>query len=83
MIENFTISSAVLIALIGGIVSAAKWAGLPSKYAGLLSLVLGLLLGGVAYMSGVESAYNAIISGAVMGLIASGAYSGTKAFIKK
>ena len=83
MIENFTISSAVLIALIGGIVSAAKWAGLPSKYAGLLSIGIGLLLGGVAYMSGVESAYNAIISGAVMGLIASGAYSGTKAFIKK
>ena len=64
-----------------GTVEALKRAGLSSKYAGVVSLVLGLILGGISAFVGTPLV-QALISGAVMGLISSGLYSGTKAFIK-
>ena len=81
MIENIQITTGVLVALIIGIVEVLKKAGLSSRYAGVVSLVLGLFLGGISAFVGTPLVQS-LISGAVMGLISSGLYSGTKAFIK-
>lgn len=81
MIENITISSTVLIAMIVGLVQVAKWAGLSTRYAGLLAVICGIILGGINYYFNAGLAAS-LVSGIIMGLIASGAYSGTKALLK-
>lgn len=59
------------------LVSAVKSAGMPSKFAPILSIVLGIIAGfltvGLSVSGGVE--------GLMVGLGASGLYSGTKALI--
>lgn len=71
-------ATAVVIAL----VAVCKKAGFPSKFAGVLSVLFGIL---AALSSGVSSGSNdylsMISSGVMLGLIASGAYSGSKAVV--
>lgn len=83
MIENITISTSVLVAVIIGLVQVVKKAGLDSKYAGVFAVVLGLVVGGVSAIIGTSSLVQALISGAVMGLIASGFYDLPKNLLKK
>ena len=64
----------ILIPIVTGLVSAIKTAGLPSKYAPAVSLVLGIA---AAYLIN-----DTIVSGLVIGLSASGLYSGVKATVK-
>lgn len=73
MIENIVTTTPILVAIIIGTVEVAKKAGLSSRYAGVVSLVLGLFLGGISAFIGTPLV-QALISGAVMGLVASGLY---------
>lgn len=64
-----------VIPIITGVVQALKVAFLPSKLAGLLSIVLGVLFSvGVNHAVTVET----VIMGVVFGLSASGFYDGVK-----
>ena len=63
-----------------GLVEVAKQAGLPSKYAPILSLGIGVALG---IATSLDNLQKGIITGIAIGLSASGLYSGTKALTKK
>lgn len=63
-----------------GLVDVAKRAGLPSKYAPILSLGIGVALG---IATSLDNLQKGIITGIAIGLSASGLYSGTKALTKK
>lgn len=65
-----------IIPLIVGVVELLKQLGLPSKFAALASVVLGIVIG-VVYVSP-DSITQAILVGASLGLSACGLYSGTK-----
>lgn len=65
----------VLIPIVLGVVQAAKSAGLPSRYAALVSIALGVL---GAYTLGGFSNLN-LVQGIIAGLSAAGLWSGTKA----
>ncbi len=77
---EFEFNGVALVPLIIGLVEVAKRAGLPTKLSPLLSLLLGLGGGFLLYGGNLP---NAIINGALIGLSASGLYSGTKAMIGK
>lgn len=69
------IEASIIIALIVGIVEAAKRTGMDSRWAPILAIVLG-----VAYsfgMTEVDVAVN-VVEGIIYGLTAAGLYSGTK-----
>ncbi len=71
-------ATAVVIAL----VAVCKKAGFPSKYAGILSIVFGILSAlGTGVSTGSENYLSMVGSGVMLGLIASGAYSGSKAAV--
>lgn len=72
----------IAIAIVTGIVEAIKRAfAVNSRYAPLISLVLGL---GIAFLFSAGLALGeVIVSGLVIGLSASGLYSGGKAVLKK
>lgn len=59
-----------------GITEVAKSVGLPTKYAPLVSLGTGILLGVVTTS---ESSIHGVLTGIAIGLAASGLYSGAKA----
>lgn len=67
---------AILVPVVIGIIEVVKLAGLPSRFAPLLSLVLGVL--GATYLVGGDLAVT-VLQGLIVGLSASGLYSGTKA----
>lgn len=69
------------IPAIAAIVQAAKLAGIPSKFAPLLSIALGVVLAAVL-LSDVEMVAR-IGTGLVLGLSASGLYSYTKPTLQK
>ena len=62
-----------------GLVDVAKRAGLPSKYAPVVSIAIGIILG---IATNIGNAQKGIITGIAIGLSASGLYSGTKALTK-
>lgn len=68
----------ILIPVIIGIVAALKMAGLPSRYAPILSLLLGMSL--AYFLSPIPNIEN-VVNGIIAGLSASGLYSGAKATI--
>lgn len=68
---------AATVGLVVGLVSLAKSMDFPSKYAGLLALVLGVLV--VVGHTGLPVSIDSIYVGVASGLAASGLYSGTKA----
>lgn len=71
-----TIAGVSAVALIVGLVQVAKRLGLPSRFAPLLSLLLGIALVSLG-LKGISAA--SIFSGLIVGLSASGLWSGTKA----
>lgn len=77
---NPVIYDVALIPATMGLVDVAKRAGLPSKYAPILSLGIGVALG---VATSLDNLQKGIITGIAIGLSASGLYSGTKALTKK
>lgn len=74
------ISLPVLIAIIVGLIEVAKKLGLNSKFAPLLSVILGV---GLSLMAGITSTVpNMILTGVIIGLSAIGLYSGTKSTVQ-
>lgn len=71
----------VLIAVIVGLVELLKWLGAPKKVLPVAALALGLL-GGLFYIYPGDIKAGILI-GIIMGLSASGLYSGTKNIIEK
>ncbi len=69
-----------IIPLIVGLVQLVKKLGLPSRFAALLSVVLGVGAGFVMHPGNVSQA---VIVGLMIGLSASGLYSGGKALSGK
>jgi hypothetical protein len=71
----------VAIPVVLGLVSVAKISGLPERWAALGSVVLGLI---VAALLGFSGGWKEIVlAGIVLGLSASGLYSGAKATFSK
>ncbi|MGI6357172.1 MAG: hypothetical protein ACOX2K_00500 [Bacillota bacterium] len=77
---EFEFNGVALVPLIIGLVEVAKRVGLSTKLSPLLSLLLGLGAGFLLYGSNLSQA---IITGAMIGLSASGLYSGAKAVVGK
>lgn len=73
-----TLTFGLLIPIIIGIVQAIKKVGLDTRYAPILSVVLGIA--GAYFFIGTDS--SSIILGIVAGLTSCGLWSGTKATIK-
>ncbi len=72
--------NAALVPVIIGLVELAKNLGLPTRYAGLLAVVLGIVLVYVwTYLSG--EARDVILVGLGTGLAAAGLYSAGKAVL--
>lgn len=71
------ISVAVIIAGIVGVVQVAKSSGLPGKFAPLLALGLGITA--ALFLSSTTELAMRIFEGVILGLSASGLYSGAKA----
>lgn len=76
MLEELFASGAAFVPLIVALVEGAKQAGLPTRWAPLVSLVLGLLVG-IIYVAPTDPR-QAVLVGLMVGLAASGLYSGTK-----
>lgn len=74
--------NAVLVPIIIGLVEIAKKLGLPTTYAGLLAVVLGIVLS-AAYTTLTGQAREIVLTGLATGLAAAGLYSGTKALVEK
>lgn len=72
------LSDGVIIAVVIGMVSSFKIAGLPSKFAPLVSILLGFAISVAFPMSHFG---DTLIRGLIFGLSASGLYSGVKASI--
>lgn len=77
--DIISISPAILAAvpLVTGLVEAIKKAGLPSRFAPVTSVVLGIAVSWV-YAEGIADIF---LSGVIVGLSASGLYSGGRATI--
>jgi len=77
-IVSYTEQFAILIPVIVGLVSVAKKAGLATRYAPMVALVLGAV-GGYFY---IEASTMGVLVGITLGLASSGAYSGVKSTVK-
>ena len=72
-------NSAILIAIITGLIEMFKRLGLDSKFAPLVSVVLGLFFAFLC--GGYTVAADIVINGLIIGLSACGLYSGAKTLI--
>lgn len=72
------VSHASILAVVMALVSAAKTAGLLSKWAPSLSVILGIVAE-VVFFSANLGVAGAVFAGIVIGLLACGLYSGVKA----
>ncbi len=70
-----------IIPLILGVVELLKQLGLPSKYAALVSAILGIIIG-ILYVFP-NDILRGVLVGLSMGLAASGLYSGSKNAIER
>ena len=76
--STYLIYGVPVLAIIMGLVKLAREQGLPSKYAPLLSICLGIILGcAVAYQNSSDYVAGAVI-GLVAGLSAAGLYDTAK-----
>lgn len=75
VIFNFAVAVGVIV----GLVEVAKRIGLPSKFAPLISVVIGV---GFSFIFPGETIGLTILFGVITGLTACGLYSGTKATIQ-
>lgn len=73
---DFVTDNIALIPVVTGIVEVAKRFGLPTHWAPLVSLALGIVSGFVYLYPGEPA--QAVLAGVVIGLSASGLYSGVK-----
>lgn len=73
---NYDYKGIAIIPIITVLVDLIKKAGLPNRFAPLTSILLGLIFGIVFENDG--DIKNAIITGLIMGMSASGLYSGGK-----
>ncbi|MBP3038436.1 hypothetical protein J9303_02815 [Bacillaceae bacterium Marseille-Q3522] len=69
-----------IIPLITGLVELSKKYGLPVKWAPIVSVLLGLVIG-IVYIEGPLK--NSVLIGLMLGLSATGLYSGSKNFVEK
>lgn len=78
--EILLLGQGILAVLTGGIVEAIKRAGMDSKYAPLVSLSVGLLLGLTSSFLAPDkvTVYTGLFGGLLAGLVASGGYSAIK-----
>lgn len=67
------------IPVVVGLVTLLKMAELPSRWAGIASLVVGVA---VAFLVGTDGIKDVILQGVTMGLSASGLYSASKSTLK-
>jgi uncharacterized membrane protein len=74
------LETATAIAVVTGVTELVKQVGLDSKYAPVVSLLLGI---GIAFLFYTNDIAQTILSGVIIGLSASGLYSGTKTIINK
>lgn len=70
----------IMVPVIVAIVSGVKQAGMDSKYAPILSIVLGLI---AFYLLGTGDLGSRLFEGVVAGLSASGLYSGVRATLNR
>lgn len=77
MLEIYDVA---IIPIILGIVELFKRGGLPAKYSPFIGVIFGLLFG-IFYLSG--DVKEGIVVGLMLGLSASGLYSGTKNIVEK
>ena len=75
------ITDIVLIPVIIGLIELLKMYGLPKKLMPIFSLILGIA-GGIFYLFP-HDWRSGILGGIIMGLSASGLYSGSKTIVKK
>lgn len=73
---NYDYKGIALIPIITILVDVIKKAGLPTKFAPLASIILGVMAGLIFENNG--DIKNGIITGLIMGMSASGLYSGGK-----
>jgi high-affinity Fe2+/Pb2+ permease len=73
---NFDYKGIAIIPIITVLVDVLKKAGLPAKFAPLTSFIIGIVFGIVFQNNG--DIKNGIITGLIMGMSASGLYSGGK-----
>lgn len=74
--EQIVLGGIPAMAVIVGIVQVFKQAGLPSRFAGVVALLLGLTFGGLAGLTGGDTPiYVDVSQGLMAGLGASGAWS--------
>lgn len=76
---NIKAFDVALVGIIVAMVEVVKRVGLPDRFAPLVALVLGILLG-IIYIPG--DIAQGVIVGMAMGLTAVGLYSGTKNVVK-
>ena len=79
MMMDIQMYDVALIPATMGLVEVAKSAGLPGKYAPIVSLAIGIALG---IGTSLDNIGKGVIVGVAVGLSASGLYSGTKALTK-
>lgn len=68
------------VPIIIGLVEVAKRSGLPSKWSALLALVLGVGMG--IFLVETAPLAQKVVAGAIVGLAASGLYSGARAVME-
>ena len=71
-------SSISTIAVVQGLVRAAREAGLPSKYAALLATLIGAIIGVAIASYSSTPVFWGLMGGVVVGLMASGLYDVSK-----
>lgn len=76
----FTAQTVSIPVIVVGLVELAKRLGLPTRYAPVLAVLLGLLFGTV-YLSP-EDLRAGVLMGLALGLSASGLYSGSRAILR-
>lgn len=78
-------TEAVLIGIVVGLTQAVKMIGMPSKFAALVAIAIGIV---IAYLAAsiapeIVAFGEIILTGLIYGLTAAGLYSGTKALVTK
>jgi hypothetical protein len=71
---SLIVAGVSIVAIITGLVKVAREIGLPSKFAPILSVVLGVILGVTTSLYAANSIFIGIIGGIATGLAASGLY---------
>lgn len=75
------INYGVLVAVVIGLVEAAKRIGVPEKFAPVFSVILGLGLSFLGFVANPDLV-STIVGGIIIGLSAVGLYSGTKNIVE-